>query len=197
VLLHGGNHVRLGGSFVKVFNGVAVSLVLSVGLAACAHSTDASDKTPVGAAAVVAFDQPTGKTILSIDGAISEHNEGKDLALDVASIEQLPLQTVTVLEPFVQQDIEFTGVLLSDVLAAAGMSPDAAVLSMTALDDYHVDFTLSQIDTSRVLLATRSSGAVIPISDGGPARIVFLSDDGLGANSDNWIWSVTRIEVKR
>jgi hypothetical protein len=48
-----------------------------------------------------------------------------------------------------------------------------------------------------VLLATRSGGAAIAISDGGPARIVFLSDDGLGANSDNWIWSVTRIEVKR
>jgi hypothetical protein len=197
VLLHGGKHVRLGGSFVKVFNGVAVSLMLSVGLAACAHPTDASDKAPLDAGAAVAFDRPTGKTILSIDGAISEHNEGKDLALDVASIEDLPQQTVTLFEPFVKQDIEFTGVLLSDVLAAAGMSSDAAVLSMTALDDYHVDLMLSQMDTSQVLLATRSGGAAIPVSDGGPARIVFLTDDGMGANTDNWIWSVTSIEVKR
>jgi hypothetical protein len=182
---------------MKVFNCVAVSLMLSLGVAACAHSTDVSINAPVDAAAAVTFDRPTGKTILSIDGAISERNAGKDLALDVASIEQLPLQTVTLFEPFVQQDLEFTGVLLSDVLAAAGMSSDAAVLSMTALDDYHVDFKLSDMDTSEVLLATRSGGAAIPISDGGPTRIVFLSKDGMGGNTDNWIWSVARIEVKR
>jgi hypothetical protein len=48
-----------------------------------------------------------------------------------------------------------------------------------------------------VLLATRTGdGGAIPIAEGGPIRIVFADGVASGANANQWIWSVTTIDVR-
>jgi DMSO/TMAO reductase YedYZ molybdopterin-dependent catalytic subunit len=69
----------------------------------------------------------------------------------------------------------FEGVLLSDLLEVAGVPDSASKVSLTALDDYKVDFTVDDARSSQMLLAPDSSS--------------------LGRNPDLWIWSVSSMEV--
>ena len=50
----------------------------------------------------------------------------------------------------------FEGVLLSDLLAVAGVPDSASKISLTALDDYKVDFKLADVRSSQMLLATKA-----------------------------------------
>jgi hypothetical protein len=139
---------------------------------------------------------PQGKTILTIDGAISRHNEGSTTAIDMKLLHGMPHVEATVFEPFIKKEVRFTGVLLSDFLQIVGVEERATVLSMTALDDYHVRLPLGELEPDRAMLAFQANGEPIAIADGGPTRIIFLDQAGLAANTDNWIWSVSEIVVE-
>lgn len=99
-------------------------------------------------------------------------------------------------EPFRKRTMRFRGVAVADLLAIAGASPTAQQVYTHALDDYHVDFTRTELEQAGAVLATRADGRAIPLEQGGPARIVFSGKTRLSANSDNWIWSVDWIRIR-
>ena len=66
---------------------------------------------------------------------------------------------------------------------------------MTALDDYKVDFTVADVRSSQMLLATKADGKRMPIDKAGPIRIVFPDSSSLGRNPDLWIWSVATMRL--
>jgi hypothetical protein len=59
-------------------------------------------------------------------------------------------------------------VLLSDLLAVADVPESAGKVYMPALDDYKVDFTMADVRSSKMLLATKADGAHMPIDKAGP-----------------------------
>lgn len=137
---------------------------------------------------------PTGEVVLTILGA-DKPNVGDEFRLDLDGIESLGTETVTIHEPFLNTEIEMTGVLVDDLLAAAGVDPDAE-LAWTALDDYQVHFTGRQVGAENGILATRIDGVPIEIADGGPIRVIFTDLDGtLARDTNQWIWSLHLIEV--
>ncbi len=150
---------------------------------------------PVGAvgAPIPAPDKP----ILRISGDIDTTN-GQDLALDVEQIESLGLVRYTARDPWLERDIEFTGVLLTDLLAAAGADEGATTLHVTALDDYEVSISIADARRWPVMLATRADGDPMTIEDKGPTRIVFPADPAIDLLSykDLWIWQLKTIEVR-
>ena len=75
------------------------------------------------------------------------------------------------------------------------MTGPATKVDLTALDDYKVSFTLNDVRSSGMLLATRSDGRRMPIDKAGPIRIVFPEGSSLGRNPDLWIWSVSTMRV--
>jgi hypothetical protein len=140
---------------------------------------------------------PAGAAILTMTGRLSAANQGHPVALDLAGLGRLSQVEVHVYEPWVKKDLDFRGVWLQDLLNAAGLADDATTLRLTALDDYSVSLTLTDIRAGGILLATGTgTGAHIPIADGGPTRIVFLKGLPAGANADQWIWSLKTIDVR-
>jgi hypothetical protein len=138
---------------------------------------------------------PKGEVVLTMSGEIATHNKGKQLALDIASLERMRTVRMETTEPFLKRKVTFEGVLLSDLLAVAGVGDSASKINMAALDDYKVDFTVADARSSQMLLATKADGKRMPVDKAGPIRIVFPDTSSLGRNPDLWIWSVATMRL--
>jgi hypothetical protein len=176
--------------------------VLTVALAGCGSSTPkgsagaTATTRPVASAKPAAVPKPAGKTVLRLDGALNSHNVGTSLAFDKRTLDAMATSTATIFEPFVKHDIRFTGIPMSDLLTRAGVAPTATTVHMHALDDYKVEFKLTDLMAPGVLLATKADGAAIPIGKGGPIRLVFPPDSAAGRNKDVWIWSIDSMTIR-
>jgi hypothetical protein len=140
---------------------------------------------------------PTASPVLTLTGKIGVTNSGEALHLDVATIDAVGLRQVSLFEPWVKKTTSFQGVWLADLLKVAGVPRSAAVVHLTALDDYKVDLTMADVGAGGVFLATKTGdGRPIPISDGGPTRIVFVGDVPSGRSAGKWIWSLQSLDVQ-
>ena len=186
---------------------VVVALVMGLAVAACGGKDEAATQAPAPSASTpqvvndgsLAAGQkisaPQGEVVLTLTGDIGTANKGSKLELDLASLEQMRRVRVEAAEPFLKRRVMFEGVLLSDLLAVAGVPSSASKVSMTALDDYKVDFKLDDVRSSQMLLATKADGKHMPVDRSGPIRIVFPDGSSLGRNPDLWIWSVSSMKV--
>jgi hypothetical protein len=138
---------------------------------------------------------PKGEVVLTVSGAIGAANKGDRLELDLASLERMRTVRLVTLEPFLKRRVTFEGVLLADLLEVAGVPDSASKVSLTALDDYKVDFKVADVHSSQMLLATKADGKHMPVDRSGPIRIVFPESSSLGRNPDLWIWSVSTMRV--
>jgi len=139
--------------------------------------------------------EPKGEVVLTMSGEIGTRNQGKKLALDIASLERMRMVRMQTTEPFLKRKVTFEGVLLSDLLAVAGVTGSVSKVNMTALDDYKVDFTVADVRSSQMLLATKADGKRMKVDRAGPIRIVFPDSSSLGRNPDLWIWSVAAMRL--
>jgi hypothetical protein len=163
---------------------VVVALVAALAVGACGTLV-AGEK----------ISAPEGEVVLTVSGNIGARNNGKTLELDLASIEQMRRVRLEAAEPFLKRRVMFEGVLLADLLAVAGVPESANTISLTALDDYKVDFKVADVRSSQMLLATKADGKHMPVDRSGPIRIVFPDSSSLGRNPDLWIWSVSNMKV--
>lgn len=183
------------------FLSLSLILIVLTGVA-CGGQGSALYETvaPAAIRAGDAIPAPAGEVVLTVTGDISAENSDDGLAFDLATLEKLGLVKYTVPDPWLNADIEYSGVLLSDLLAAAGASESATTVHLTAIDDYQVDIAIADIKKWPVLLATQSNGNHMAIDAGGPTRIAFPYNqfpeiDQL-SYKDFWIWSITRMEVR-
>lgn len=71
------------------------------------------------------------------------------------------------------EDVPWSGVLLRDVLAAAGVESDAEALTLTSFDGaYTESLTLEQAMRDDMLVATSMYGGPIEVKHGAPVRLV-------------------------
>lgn len=166
---------------------VPVVLLFCVGIMVGCSGTDAEVFSPVDAAP---SDPAPGEEVLEVQ------TSGSTITYSLADLERdFELYQGTVLEPFEERELAFTGVLLRDVLSVVNAG-EANEVELVALDDYHVVFDLDQLQGRDALLATRQGGDLIPVDTGGPIRVVFTATSELGANPDLWIWSVASMELR-
>ena len=186
---------------------VVVALVMALAVAACggkqeeapqAAGPNASSPQVVDDGTLAAGEEissPKGEVVLTVSGDIGAANKGKTLELDLASLEQMRWVRLETAEPFLKRRVTFEGVLLSDLLAVADVPDTASTVSLTALDDYKVDFKVADVRSSQMLLATKADGKHMPVDRSGPIRIVFPDSSSMGRNPDLWIWSVASMKV--
>jgi hypothetical protein len=186
---------------------IVVALATTLTVAACgakdeatpsAAAPDASTPQVVDDGSLAAGEKisaPEGEVVLTVTGDIGTANKGKKLELDLASLEKMRRVRLEAAEPFLKRRVMFEGVLLSDLLAVAGVPESASKVSLTALDDYKVDFKMADVRSSQMLLATKADGKHMPVDRSGPIRIVFPDSSSLGRNPDLWIWSVASMKV--
>jgi len=183
------------------------ALALAAICAACGEAEPAPNQTPSVPLAEQVLEPAslgpgerlptaTGESVLRVTGRIAPGAADGTLRLDAAGLQRLGLRKVTVFEPFVRQTVDFQGVWLADVLAAAEVSPSAMSVHLTALDDYETDLTMADIRAG-VFLATRTgAGRAIPLEEGGPVRILIPGDIPSGTTDAKWIWSLSTVEVR-
>ena len=186
---------------------VVVALVAALAVAACGGKEEAAPKAAAPSASTPQvvddgslaagerISAPKGEVVLTVSGDIGTANKGKELELDLASLEQMRRVRLEAAEPFLKRRVMFDGVLLSDLLAVAGVPDSASKISLTALDDYEVDFKVADVRSSQMLLATKADGKYMPVDKSGPIRIVFPDSSSIGRNPDLWIWSVASMKV--
>ena len=143
---------------------------------------------------------PTGDVILTIKGDISQKNSGEALQFDLATLESIGLVEYDVDDPFVKKNIVYTGILFSQLLQVAGVSSDATMLTLSALDDYSVDMEISAINKWPIMVAVKADGEYMPIAQNGPLiSIIPFNDfpelDHLTYDAV-WVWSLSEITVK-
>lgn len=138
---------------------------------------------------------PKGKPVLRLTGVTKGNAGPHTTKLDFATLDDLGREHVTIYEPFLKRKLSFTGIRMSRLLRLVGLPSSASALYMHALDDYHVNLPVGGV-ASDGFLATRVDGQPIRIAKGGPIRLLFTDDDGLGANTDNWIWSMDRVRAR-
>lgn len=173
-------------------------LLLALILAACGQAApaDVAVYTRVSESSLQPGDpipQPQGEVILTVSGdALGE------IQLDMATIESVGLVEYTVQDPFLHKEVTYTGPLLSELLDALQIDPDASNMRLTALNDYAIDMPVSMMRQYPILFAIMADGEYMEIADRGPAMLVLPYDHyefERPAADAFWIWQIKSIEV--
>jgi hypothetical protein len=198
-------------TFDLVAAGAALAAVLAA--AGCGGSEPTAPTNATSdAATVLTLPSSTGTPLLTFTGRLSGPTSaasasadtggtggggGGVVALDRAALDSLNHLELTVSDPFQKKQVGYKGVWLADLLRAAGADLSTGNLRITALDDYVVNIPMSDVRAGGIFLAVQNlDGTAIPVSGGGPTRIVFRDGTPAGGNSEQWIWSIATIEVQ-
>lgn len=140
---------------------------------------------------------PSGRVILSVEGAISHTNAGDRADFDAAMLEALPSRGITTSTPWTDGVTHFEGPLASAVLEVVGAHGRQLVI--TALNDYSVTVPVSDLEQYQVILAMRQGGERLRIRDKGPLFLIYPFDDYPRLNNEmihtRSIWQIRRIRV--
>lgn len=176
-------------------------MLIAVSLAATAGCGNGDGKAPEDRAArrapvVVDLPPATADAAIVVTGATAGGAEAP-LRLDLASLRALPQEKATIYEPFEKKRVTFTVVRMEDLVASLKPVDGAKTVHLVALDDFEVDITMAEIKAGGVLLAIADGeGKDIPVDAGGPARVIFRDGVKSGSNPDQWIWSVSEVELR-
>lgn len=177
----------------------AIAAILVIG---CGRPAPQTTYTVVAPATITPGDQiplPRHEVILTLSGALRHSNDSGSLRFDMETLEQIGLVSYTVQDPYLQQSITFSGVLMSDLLRVAGVPPEATLVHIVALDDYEVDIAIDDIQKWPILLATRADGKRMDVATYGPTRLLFpyghYPIDEI-AYREAWIWNVESMEIR-
>ncbi len=170
--------------------------------------------TPLPARAE-ALPAPSGPVVLTVAGAIGKTNRPafdafedgflgyhekqfeKAAAFDLAMLEDLGLQSLTVQGPEWPRAFRFEGPWLADLLDAVQAAGETVTL--VALDGYAVEIARDELGDADWLLAVKRAGAYLGLGQRGPAWLVYRRKDGAAPTHDDearWPWSVFYIEVR-
>ena len=136
--------------------------------------------------------------MLTVSGEVSVTNQADTLTFDMSTLEKLRLVKYEVDDPWLQEEVTYTGVLLSDLLEVAGAPDTVSEVRALALDGYAAPIPISEIKSWPVLLATRSNGEHMTIENSGPTRIIFPYDlhDDVTAARNMSVWNLESLEIK-
>ncbi len=142
---------------------------------------------------------PTGDVLLTVSGLIENKNEPDRMTFDRAMLDQLPVTSFKTKTNWTEGEHEFTGVLLSDLLAAVNAS--GANLRATALNDYTVEIPVSDARKGGPIIAYAIDGKAMSVRDKGPLWIVYPYDSAAEYRSETIysrsIWQLDRIVISR
>lgn len=157
---------------VSYLRNVIVTICLALGLAGAAVAQD----TPI--LTVVVGDEST--------------------QLDLADLAALPQTSFTTSTIWTEGPQNFTGVSLSDLVAALELTGDR--LQAFAINDYSVEVPMEDAVTDGPIVAYLNNGDPMSVRDKGPLWLVYPYDTNPAYKSEviysRSIWQLTKLEVK-
>lgn len=143
------------------------------------------------------FAAPAGEVILTLGGSIGQTNAGGALSLDRGLLETLPQHEFATSTIWTDGVVTFRGVLLRDLLQAAGAT--GGTVTLTALNDYSISMPAADALAEGPLLAFLMNGEPMSVRDKGPVWLVYPYDAAPRFRSEQTyarsIWQLDRIEV--
>ncbi|WP_255590777.1 MULTISPECIES: molybdopterin-dependent oxidoreductase [unclassified Acidovorax] len=121
-----------------------------------------------------ALDKPAGPVVLTIEGAISQANNGSQAQFDMAMLEKLPQHSFSTQTPWYPSAVSFTGPLLRDVLAAVGAKGTS--ITAVALNDYKTEIPVDDATRHDVIIARLMNNRPMRVREKGPLFIVYPFD---------------------
>lgn len=152
---------------------------------------------PVTPLAAETLPAPTDEVMLTVSGAITNTNADGVLALDAGLLASLPQHEFTTSTIWTDGTATYSGVLLRDLLAAAGAT--GATVKLTALNDYQIAMPAADAAEDGPLLAYLVDGKPMPVRDKGPVWMIYPYDDNAAYRTEQTyarsIWQLNRIEI--
>ena len=184
----------------QIVNKILLALLLLITLSAC-QTANTNTVEPVSSATLKSGDvipAPDGEVILTVSGEIGVTNRDDQLVLDLATIEKMGLVKYTVNDPWLKEEVTYTGVLMSDFLNVIGVPDSATTVRFHALDDYESEITIAEMQEWSILLVTQTNGEYMTIENSGPTRIIFPYDiyPDLAPARDMSVWNIDSMEIR-
>ena len=140
---------------------------------------------------------PKGEVLLTIDGAVTA-NGGKPIEVDLDALKAMPAETFRTSTQWTDGTVEFTGVPLKDLLAAAGATGTS--LTATAINNYAVDIPLADVGDDAPIVAYLMNGQTFSRRDKGPLWVVYPYDSSKDYQNElvynRSIWQLVQMTVK-
>lgn len=186
-------------TLVKVIRFIPV-FVISAFIIACGAG-NADEYEIVALASINPGDEiptPSGDVVLIVSGDVAAINVGDTIQFDMNTLEKLGLVSYEVSDPWLQENITYSGVLLSDLLEVANASDTMTEVFATALDGYAIPIPVSEIEAWPILIATQSNGAHMTIESSGPTRIIFPYNrhDNITNARNMSVWNLESLDVR-
>lgn len=122
----------------------------------------------------LALPRAWAQPVLTLTGRLLLPQGGGLLALEMPALEQLPQHSFVTRTPWYAQPRKFTGPLLRDVLALAGVR--SGQLKAVALNDYKVAIPVDDALRYDVIVARLLDDKPMPVRDKGPLFIIYPFD---------------------
>lgn len=151
-----------------------------------------------GFASAEGLPAPVGEVILTIDGNVKAAEGQASVQLDIDGLKALPVEEFQTTTIWTEGTLKFSGVVLRDLLAAAGAEGEIVVAE--ALNGYAVEIPFADLDEKAPIVAYHIDDAPFSRRDKGPLWIVFpydLDDKYKSEVSYAYsIWQLQRLTVK-
>jgi hypothetical protein len=157
---------------------IAIALVL--GLAGCT-SSETTNAEPV---LVDEF-----QAVLDVEVALKV----LDMSYSFDDLTARETKSLKIFEPFDKADTEFTVIDFGQLLVDSGLSQEDRIVTI-AINDYRYTDTVSNFMSKNAYLALLENNKPIPVTEGGPVRIVFDTSSEYYGFLDAWNWSLSSIE---
>ncbi len=146
-----------------------------------------------------ALDRPTGRVLLTVDGAIAVSNDGTGGArFDKAMLEALGVVAILTETPWTDGLSRFEGVPLAALMRVVGARGDR--IRAMAINDYAVEIPLSDATAHDPIIALKLNGDYMSVREKGPLWIIYPWSDKPALRNETYyargIWQLKRLTVR-
>ena len=138
---------------------------------------------------------PSGEVLLTLSGALANETAEGVVSLDREMLENMETVEFTTSTIWMEDEVTFTGVPLSDVLDYAGAQGDE--ISAVALNDYKIEIPVSEIEENSPIIAYLMNGELMSRRNKWPLCICYDYDSVAKYRSEviysRSIWQLDRI----
>lgn len=175
----------------------AVTLGLTAG-SGTVPRPDSAKRASAALPASTPLAAPKGEVLLTIDGAISNGNDGPVARLDRTQLKAIGWRELKTGNPFIRGAQWFEGVPFSDLLDRVGAHGET--LTATAIDGYSVDIPMEDLRKYPVLLAMKRNGVAMDIRDKGPIWVIYPIAQHPELQTETYsvrsVWQLAHLTVK-
>jgi hypothetical protein len=141
---------------------------------------------------------PTGKVILTVNGAIQHTNGDGAAQFDLEMLRALPTETLVTTSVWFEDSHSFTGVPLRDLLAAVGAT--GMQVDAIAINDYKVAIPAPGANDLFPIVAYFMDDAEMPVREKGPLWVIYPYDLSAEYRNETTysrsIWQLKTLTVK-